>query len=66
MGGVVGIVLGILMGNLVSLLLGGQFLMPWAWIILGLITCFVVGIVAGLYPASRAANLDPIESLRYE
>jgi putative ABC transport system permease protein len=66
MGGVVGVVLGIVIGNVVALLLGGKFIIPWAWIILGLVMCTVVGLVSGLYPALKAAKLDPIESLRYE
>lgn len=66
MGGIAGIVLGVLAGFGVSLLFKGSFVMPWAWIILGLITCFVVGLFAGLYPALKASRLDPIESLRYE
>ena len=66
LGGIAGVILGILIGNVVTLLIGGQFLMPWAWIALGLVICFVVGLLSGLYPALRAAKLDPIESLRYE
>jgi putative ABC transport system permease protein len=65
-GGIVGIFLGIAIGNGVALLLGGKFIMPWAWIILGFVTCMIVGLASGLYPALKASRMDPIESLRYE
>jgi putative ABC transport system permease protein len=66
LGGAVGIVLGILVGNIVTPLLGGSFLIPWGWILLGLTLCVLVGVVSGFYPAMKAAQLDPIEALRYE
>ncbi len=65
-GGLVGILLGILIGNIVTPLLGGSFLIPWGWMLLGFALCMVVGVVSGFYPAMKAARLDPIEALRYE
>ncbi len=66
LGGFLGIILGILMGNVVSLFVGGTFIIPWFWVISGVLLCLFVGLVSGIYPAVKAAKLDPIESLRYE
>jgi len=66
LGGLLGVFLGIVAGNIVALLTGGPFLIPWVWIFAGIAFCAFVGLVAGLYPAVKAAGLDPIESLRYE
>lgn len=65
-GGFLGIIFGILIGNMVSLIIGVSFIIPWVWIIMGVILCFFVGIISGYYPAQKASKLDPIESLRYE
>jgi putative ABC transport system permease protein len=65
-GGIVGVVFGIVGGNLTALLLKMPPAIPMDWVVLGLVICSVVGIVFGTYPAWKAANLDPIESLRYE
>lgn len=66
LGGLTGIILGVLIGNLISVAVGGAFIIPWDWIILGVSVCFLVGLAAGIYPAIKASNLDPIEALRYE
>ena len=66
MGGVLGIILGILMGNLVSSMLKSSFMVPWLWVFTGIVVCFIVGVVSGYAPAVKAANIDPIEALRYE
>jgi putative ABC transport system permease protein len=66
LGGAFGIVLGILIGNVVSLLLKTSFVVPWEWIELGVFLCFIVGIISGYFPAEKAAKQDPIEALRYE
>jgi putative ABC transport system permease protein len=65
-GGAVGVVLGILGGNLLALFLKLPPVIPVDWVLLGLAICSVVGVVFGTYPAWKAANLDPIDSLRYE
>ena len=66
LGGVFGVIFGITIGNIVSLLIGSSFIIPWAWIALGFALCFIVAIFSGYLPATKASRLDPIESLRYE
>ncbi|HXX62427.1 MAG TPA: ABC transporter permease [Bacteroidota bacterium] len=65
-GGVIGIVLGILGGNVVGILMEVPAIIPWEWVGIGLLVCSVVGFVFGVYPAWKASNLDPIEALRFE
>ncbi len=66
LGGFIGIVLGLLAGNSITFFFGNQISIPWGWAIGGFIICLLVGVLAGYYPAKRAAKLNPIESLRYE
>ncbi|MFM8448953.1 MAG: ABC transporter permease [Haliscomenobacter sp.] len=66
LGGLFGIFLGVMIGNLVTYFMGGNFMFPWLWITIALLVCTIVGLASGLYPALKAARLDPIESLRYE
>lgn len=65
-GAMFGIILGVLVGNLFGIFLGTGFVVPWGWVMVGIITCFLVGLFAGLYPAIKASKLDPIVALRYE
>ena len=65
-GGAGGIILGLIIGNLVGVALGAGFVAPWEWMLLAVVVCIVVGLGAGLYPASRASRLDPIEALRFD
>lgn len=66
LGGILGIILGIIIGLLVAQLIGGNFVIPFNWMALGIIVCVVVGVISGIYPALKASRLDPIEALRYE
>lgn len=66
LGAFFGIVLGVGVGNLFSLVLQTGFVVPWNWVIGGILLCSVVGLAAGIYPAIKASRLNPIEALRYE
>ncbi len=65
-GGLIGIVIGVSLGNFAGSLIHAQAAVPWEWVFIGLSLCIAVGVIFGTYPAYKAANLDPIEALRYE
>jgi putative ABC transport system permease protein len=65
-GGIGGIIFGIIIGNIVTMLVGVGFIIPWLWMISGITLCVIVGLASGLYPAIKASKLDPIEALRFE
>jgi putative ABC transport system permease protein len=66
LGAVFGIILGVLVGNIFSLVLHTGFVVPWLWVVIGIVICSIVGLAAGIYPAMKAASLNPINALRYE
>jgi putative ABC transport system permease protein len=65
-GGIIGIILGIAAGNIAGSLLEASAVIPVDWVLIGVLLCVVIGVTFGTYPAYKAANLDPIEALRYE
>lgn len=65
-GGLMGIAVGIIAGNIGAMLLKASAVFPWGWTLAGMLVCSAIGIGFGFYPAWKAASLDPIEALRYE
>ncbi len=65
-GGFIGILFGVGIGNIAGSFLNAKAAVPYDWVMIGLTLCIFVGIIFGTYPAYKAANLDPIEALRYE
>jgi putative ABC transport system permease protein len=65
-GGIVGIVLGVIVGNFAGSMLNAAATIPMDWVAIGVFMCVLIGVTFGTYPAVKAASLDPIEALRYE
>jgi putative ABC transport system permease protein len=66
LGGIVGIIFGLGAGNFAGSLLEATATIPMDWVLVGVVLCVIIGVIFGTYPAFKAANLDPIEALRYE
>jgi putative ABC transport system permease protein len=66
MGAFFGVILGVIVGNSFALVLDTGFVVPYQWMFIGIVICFIVGLLAGLYPAYKASRMNPIEALRYE
>lgn len=64
MGGALGIMFSLVIGVSLSAYFEVAFVIPWAWILLGVTICTIVGVVSGIYPALKASKLDPIVALR--
>jgi putative ABC transport system permease protein len=65
-GGVAGILIGTVAGDSLAAVLSAEIVFPWGWAAAGVIVCTAIGVIFGMYPAWKAASLDPIEALRYE
>jgi putative ABC transport system permease protein len=66
LGATAGIILGVVAGNGLALWLQAAIVFPFGWAVIGVLVCSAIGVGFGLYPAHKAASLDPIEALRYE
>jgi putative ABC transport system permease protein len=65
-GGSLGIVFGFVMSRLIALLAGWSTIVTVSSIVLAFVVSISVGLVFGIYPAVKAARLDPVEAIRYE
>lgn len=63
-GAVTGILFGVTAGNLLVWFMKAELVFPLGWSIAGVLICSGIGLVFGLYPACKAASLDPIDALR--
>jgi putative ABC transport system permease protein len=66
LGAAAGVILGVVAGNGLAVWLQAKIVFPYGWAIIGVLVCSLIGVGFGLYPAHKAAELDPIEALRFE
>ena len=65
-GGVIGVIVGFGLGNVLSIAFGFENSVPMEWAVIGIVFCSTIGIGFGLLPAVKASRLHPIDALRYE
>ena len=63
-GGLIGVIVGIAAGNIVALKFNLPPIFPLLWITVSMVVCSIIGMTFGLFPAWKAANLNPVEALR--
>jgi len=66
LGGMLGVIFGYLLARLAGSLMSSQAIVKTQSVVLAFAVCFVIGVFFGWYPARKAANLNPIDALRYE
>ena len=65
-GGVLGLVLGVVLSYFVDLIMSLPFIVNVLWMVISFVSCAVLGLIAGFFPALKASRTDPINALRYE
>jgi putative ABC transport system permease protein len=66
LGGALGVLFGYLIAKVAGTLIGTTTFVTTQSVVLALVVCFIIGVFFGWYPARKAANLNPIDALRYE
>nr|MBP8097714.1 ABC transporter permease [Arenimonas sp.] len=65
-GGVIGIALGFVLGNVFTFFTEFEARVPIGWAVFGVVFCSLIGVIFGMIPAIKASRLNPIEALHYE